>query len=188
MGEPLSSLRPYVVGLAKKPREMTRGEARAEFGELMARLPELTGYIEGVLEADGLAVSGPSEIVLREAGEWLVARARMVRVKSPLPARFGQAGERDLSVPTMSACCYVGILFGSLLVRDVPTASWVLVTENKRDIDYHRAVVRPVSNKTQVDPIQITMNFVRRRLKENQDRRSLSDLYAIWRSAVSPPA
>jgi hypothetical protein len=183
--EPLSKLRPYIVGFPKNPQEMTRREAIAEFEEFKTRKPDILEYFQAVLGESGVRQDVPSRELLDAAGEWLVAQGRIAKARSPVPRLLGgDELDQDISVATMSACCYLGVLFGERLCEDTG-ASWTLVVESKRDADYHRAVIRPSKNRTQIEPIRLVMNFARRRLEDKKDQKTLGSFYDVWNAALS---
>jgi hypothetical protein len=182
----LDELRPFLLSLAKPPKEMSIHEARAQFDELMSVMPERLEYFVGVLRGEGIDLQGSPSEALTRAGEWLVKLAKVVRVPSSLEPRFRETPtELDLSVPTISACCYLGYLFGEHVVESVPGARWDLVTGNKRDVLFHWPVVRPPTGTAQLEPTRVVMNYVRNQLGLGGPKRQLGDLFDYWRDAFA---
>jgi hypothetical protein len=183
----LEELRPFALSIAKPPSEMTRKEAEQEFAELMDKLPEMLAYFTDVLRAEGVNLDDSPEVVLTRAGQWVVSKGQLRRVKSTLDPKFGGAEHAlDLTIPTMSACCYLGYFFGELLLQTVPGTRWQLVTENKRDMDYHRPVIRPSFGKGQLEPARVAMMFVLGKLDKTYPDRKFGDLFSFWVDAFTP--
>jgi hypothetical protein len=174
----LKALRPFALSNQKAPRDMSRKEAIAQFDELMRDLPLLIEYFQEELRADGVETEGDPAKVLTDAGEWLVERGQLVWERGSGPLR--PLIESDLSLYTMSACCYLGLLFGQKLAEHVPDVKWVLVTEDKRDMDYHWAVLRSGVCKGQLEPTAVALNFARSALEKSERARPLGELYKIW--------
>lgn len=180
----LEDLRPFYLSIAKPAHEMTRAEASRNHEELMSKMPEMLTYFCEVLWAEGIDCSGKHEECLDLAGLWLVKRAKLVRKRGASLLNFSDDSTPVLSIPSMSACCYLGYLMGSFLLRDVPGAEWRLVTLDKRDMDYHSTVIMAASGRTQVEPTNIVMNYVYGCLDGSMKNRTLSDLYRIWKDAL----
>ena len=165
---------------------MSRREAEAEYANFMQSLPGLVSYIEGVLTSASIDLGGPHDEAISRVGEWLVPLANTRLVKSELPVPFRTEEDVvDLTIPTLGACCYIGLLFGKFILDDVPGTAWTLVTDKKRDVDYHRPVIRPSNDKTQLEPARIVTNFVRQRVDPECEHRPLGVVYRIWKDALS---
>jgi hypothetical protein len=166
---------------------MTRKEAEQEFAEFLDKLPSFLDYFTNVLRAEGVDLDGSPDEVLTRAGQWVASKGQLRKVKSTLDPKFGGAKHAlDLTIPTMSACCYLGYFFGDLLLRTVPGTHWQLVTENKRDMDYHRPVIRPSFGKGQLEPARVAMMFILGKLGKTHPHRNFGDLFSFWIDAFTP--
>jgi hypothetical protein len=185
MIQSLEELRPWVLSICKAPDERTRVEAKQQFDELMSVLPERLFYFVNVLKDEGVDVTGSPEAVLTRAADWLISRGSLVQVPSTLDAKFEEPDMvRVLSIPTLSACCYLGHLFGDYILKQVPGTQWQLATDSKRNINYHRAIIRPAKGKAELEPTRITRVVVLGRLDGTHPQNRLGDVFALWRDIL----
>jgi len=181
----LRELKPFALCISKAPDEMTNDEATAEFDELMSTIDESLSYFLAVLRECGIESTTSAEVTVRNAGEWVVQRGALIKAPSPGPSwTSSDVDDTNLSLATKSACCYLGLLFADTILKEVPGSTWELVTEDRKDIDYHRPVIRSEACQAQLDPFRVAMNFVHARL-EGSSSDSLDTIYLIWRSALS---
>lgn len=142
-----------------------------------------------MLLREGVILEGHASIEMIKASEWVVKHAKKSWARSEIhpPFRFAPF-ERDLSVPTKSACCYLGLLFGELMVEKVETASWVLYRKDKREVYYNHPVVYvPGAKIGPLEPISVSMNYVSSRLDKTHPfhNRLFDELFDYWYSCFS---
>jgi hypothetical protein len=180
----LKHLAPFDLKVEKRPCDMDKREAFETFEEFVSGIPKHLEYIKNVLRSEGIQIDPLSSRNLSEAAEWIVKRAKMAWVRSEVYPRFRFAPfERDLSVPTKSACCYLGLMFGELMVEKVETASWILCRNDKREIYYNQPVVYvPGAKIGPLEPISVAMNYVYSRLDRSHPYHSrlFDELFDYW--------
>lgn len=184
--EPLLKLNPFFLGedVHVAPRDFSRKKAMLIHDDLVLRLPSIVDYIREELMKDLVPLGIGPRADVDAAGEWLVANSRLVAPEVPKIASPFWTGDPVISVATMSACCWVGFLFGECLRASVPSTTWQLDVSHKKSISYHQTVLVATSCGDMFDGPRVTMNFVRGRLRRSKGK-TLGQLFDIWAETLS---
>jgi hypothetical protein len=176
----LTDLLPFTLGNPISPIEQSRKEALANFTLLLERKESLKAYF---LDASGCTdqfSAVPSRQGLELLEDWIVQQGTLVTTKSGLPDRFETREVLTVSVPTGSACCYLALIFADEIQKSVPQTFWTVITDSKRNIDYHQAVLSSPTGLNHLEPRRVVLNSCLSRLKPDHGTRTLGDLYDIW--------
>lgn len=186
----LKKLIPFDIKVAKRLCDMDKHEALAFYEEFAKEIPERIDYFAGVLRCEGIQIEPLTSVSLCAAAEWIVRNTKTSWRHSDLYTRSHFAPfERDLSVPTKSACRYLGLLFGQLMVEKVESASWLIYWNDKRDIYYNYPVVFvPGAKIGPLEPISVSINYVSSRLDKGHPfhDRLFDELFDYWYKSFSP--
>mgnify|MGYP001229715491 CR=1 FL=1 len=177
-------LDPFVFGDGTLLYDLTRKQALVVHGDIVSRIPGIVASLSRTLMDDSVVLGTSPRSDAEAAGEWLAARSRLVEVERPADPGPYWSDRPDISVPTKSACCLVGLFFGECLRSQLPEAEWKLDTSDQRHMYYHHTVLQIAGSTEMLEPFSIVMNFVRGRLLR-ADPRTLGSLFDIWVELLS---